>query len=117
MSDPTDTLAPKNPVFEEAWHAQVLAIADTMVQTGHFSAQQWAQELGRALADATATDKPDTTETYYLAALSALEALSAANTSITTSELGKRKSDWTNAYLHTVHGSPVTLDAAKAEKP
>ena len=31
------------PAFDEAWQAQVLAIADTLVQSGLYSASEWSQ--------------------------------------------------------------------------
>jgi hypothetical protein len=34
------------PAFDEAWQAQVLAIADSLVQNGMFSAGAWSEALG-----------------------------------------------------------------------
>ena len=103
---PDDPLAPDAPVFAEPWHAQVLAMADTMIAAGHIGATDWAETLGAALSDRA--DQPDTPDTYYAAALSALETL-AAQTGIGPSEQAKRKAAWEAAYLRTPHGQPVTL--------
>lgn len=111
MFAPDDPLAPPAPVFDEAWQAQVLAIADAMVTAGHFSATDWAERLGAELAAAAAAGRPDTLETYYLAALAALETL-ADRHGIPVSDQAARKEDWRRAYLDTPHGRPVTLGAA-----
>ena len=73
--DPLAPLAPLarrdgDPVFEEAWQAQALAMADCMVKTGAFSATDWAAALGRAVRA-----EDDTTGGYYRAVLAALETL------------------------------------------
>ena len=104
MFRPDDPLKPRDPVFDEAWQAQVLAIADTLVQAGRFSATDWADTLGAELRAAQAGGQPDTTETYYLAALAALEKLATTATDLTS-----RKEEWARAYLHTPHGDPVLL--------
>lgn len=109
MFQPENPLAPRDTVFDEAWQAQVLAIADTMVQAGRFSATDWAETLGAELRAADAAGKPDTTQTYYEAALAALERL----TPITGAELTERKADWTRAYQRTPHGQPVLLETGR----
>ncbi|MEP2780983.1 MAG: nitrile hydratase accessory protein [Pseudoruegeria sp.] len=96
-------------IFHEPWHAQVLAIADSLVQAGTFSANDWAQTLGLNIENANNMDAPDTAETYYNCALDALETLTAQATSITPETLSKRQNDWAKAYLATPHGQPVKL--------
>lgn len=105
LKRPDDALAPVAPVFQEAWHAQTLAAAYALEQAGSFSKADWAQALGAALAQADADGAPDTEETYYLAALQALETLAP----MAQSELEARKKAWEKAYLSTPHGSPVSL--------
>ena len=39
-------LTDQGPVFDEPWHAQILAIADGLVNSGAFSAIDWANALG-----------------------------------------------------------------------
>lgn len=106
MKTADDPLAPPSDAFEEAWQAQTLAIADTMVQAGHFSAEDWAQALGQELAQ---TDLPDTLNSYFLCALAALEKLAARHAILTPLELSARKAEWVEAYEKTPHGAPVTL--------
>lgn len=112
MFKPQDPLKPREATFEEAWQAQTLALADTMVQAGVFSANDWATTLGAALAEAEACQKPDTTETYYSCAIQALEQLVAESTTIGQGDLAARKDVWTRAYLATPHGQPVSLQAS-----
>ena len=114
MFRPENPFAPRDPVFEEAWQAQVLAIADSMVRAGRFSANDWAETLGTELARAEASGKPDTTGTYYEAALASLETLTTASTAITPLDLATRKADWTRAYQRTPHGQPVDLARARS---
>jgi nitrile hydratase accessory protein len=110
---PENPFAPRDPVFDEAWQAQVLAIADTMVQAGRFSATEWAETLGAGLRAAEAEGRPDTALTYYETALAALERLVTETTPITEADLVTRKADWTRAYDRTPHGQPVLLDRGR----
>ena len=115
MFRPENPLAPRDAIFDEAWQAQVLAIADTMVQAGRFSATAWAETLGAELRAAEAEGRPDTTQTYYEAALAALERLTTEATTITGAELARRKADWTRAFERTPHGQPVLLARGQGE--
>lgn len=108
---PDDPLAPNGPVFQEPWHAQVLAIADTMIRAGTFSGEDWAQTLGASLRAADAAGKPDTSDTYYACAVETLERLVAGHTGISADTLSERKETWARAYLATPHGQPVLLTA------
>lgn len=113
MFKPDDPFAPRDDVFQEAWHAQTLALADTMVNAGHFSANDWAKTLGAALKAADANGEPDNTETYYHCAIDALETLVAKGTSIDQPTMTDRKDKWERAYLATPHGRPVKLEAGE----
>lgn len=117
MFRPEDPFAPRGPAFDEPWQAQVLALAEAMVQEGHFSAGQWAEALGAALAGAEAAGAADTDETYYLAAVSSLENLAAARAGIALAEMAERKQAWVIAYEHTPHGQPVVLGAGTDHHP
>lgn len=97
------------PVFEEAWQAQTLAIADTLVQSGMFSASAWSEALGAALEEANKAGAPDTQETYYRSALNALESLIASHSEIDKKAMTGKRNDWEQAYLSTPHGMPVNL--------
>ena len=108
MQAPDDPLAPIGHSFAEPWHAQVLANAQALIRANSITAVDWAEALGAALKDAEAKGAPDTEETYYLAALSALEQV----TPLDSDALATRKSDWEDAYRQTPHGQPVALGHA-----
>ena len=97
------------PVFEEAWQAQVLGIADTLVRQGLFSAGQWSAALGAELRQAEASGAADDQQTYYRSALNALEALIAEHGGIDRDAMAAMRSAWEDAYLSTPHGQPVEL--------
>lgn len=105
MKAPEDPLAPYAHCFAEPWHAQTLATAHALIRAGQVTAGQWAETLGAALARAEETGRPDTEETYYLAALEALEEVAPLD----ATALAERKSAWKAAYLRTPHGKPVEL--------
>jgi nitrile hydratase accessory protein len=109
LFQPDDPLAPRESVFEEPWHAQALALADSLVRTGAFTAADWGESLGAALKAAEAQGLPDTTETYYMAVVDALEALSESRSGISEAARQRRRDAWKRAYLSTPHGQPVTL--------
>lgn len=106
---PEDPLTPPQPHFSEGWHAQALALADTMVRGGHFTATDWATTLGTMLTRSDASGAPDTEDTYYLAVLNAVEALTVCHTPIAETDLTVRKDAWAKAYHNTPHGKPVVL--------
>ncbi len=106
MFPPEDPLAPRGDVFAEPWHAQVLANAHALIRAGQISASEWAEALGAALARAEEEGAADTDETYYLAALEALETVGPLD----QATLSDRKSEWEAAYRRTAHGKPVVLD-------
>ena len=93
--------------FDEPWQAQLLALADTLCRQGAFRPAAWAGALGAALRRADAAGAPDNPETYYAAALDALEHLLTEAGLVTPAALAARQSDWRRAYLETPHGSPV----------
>jgi nitrile hydratase accessory protein len=106
---PEDPLAPREPAFVEPWHAQALALADSLVRAGAFTATEWGEALGAALKAVNARGLPDNTETYYTAVVEALETLSESRTGISEAERRHRHDAWKRAYLSTPHGHPVTL--------
>ena len=99
----------REPVFDELWQAQVLAMADAMVAARAFSAGEWSEALGRALKEAEAAGADDTSQTYYEAALRALEGLLAGSGAVPAQTLEERRAAWRDAYLSTPHGEPVEL--------
>jgi nitrile hydratase accessory protein len=111
LFQPEDPFAPPAAAFDEPWHAQVLALTDSLVRSGFFSANDWANVLGAELAQAEANGNPDTQDSYFNAALTALEKLLIRNALLSPEALSQRKLAWTEAYRQTPHGQPVTLDA------
>jgi nitrile hydratase accessory protein len=99
------------PTFAEPWQAEVLALAFALADRGVFSAAEWSKTLGAELRRAVASGAPDDHETYYAAALAALERLMAAAGGITANALSRRTEEWRRAYRHTPHGQPVELAA------
>jgi nitrile hydratase accessory protein len=97
--------------FDEAWQAEALAIADTLVQNGMFGAGAWSQALGAALREAEAQGADDDQATYYQCVLIALERLIAGNSEIDPQAMAAKRADWEQAYLSTPHGQPVKLGA------
>lgn len=96
--------------FAEPWEAQALALANELVRVGRFTASEWAHALGEAIRHAEQTVGPDDGSSYYHHVLSALEALATRKSIVTQSMLDARKKAWIEAYEHTPHGKPVTLE-------
>lgn len=97
------------PVFDEPWQAQVLAMADTLVTKGVIAPAAWSETLGKELEDAKLQGTPDNIATYYNAVLRALEHLLEAHGGISATEASARRDAWERAYLATPHGQPVEL--------
>jgi len=100
------------PAFDEPWQAQVLALADALAARGVFTRAAWSAALGAELRSAAARGAPDDSQSYYVAALAALEKLVAADGRITVRSLDERVETWRRAYHNTPHGQPVELAAA-----
>ncbi len=112
---PDDDLKPLldvdgDPVFDEPWQAQALAMADSLVQSGLFTAVEWSAELGRVLQQAKEQDEADNHDTYYRCVMLALENLIAGHSDIDVQSVDQKQKDWENAYRKTPHGMPVILE-------
>jgi nitrile hydratase accessory protein len=99
--------------FDELWQAEALAIADTLVQNGMFSAGTWSTALGEALRNAETDGASDDQQTYYQCVLVALEALIAQHSEIDRPAMESKRDDWEQAYLATPHGQPVKLASSE----
>ena len=97
------------PVFEEPWQAQVLAMADTLIASGVIGATLWSDTLGNELKKAQSLNADDDMTTYYQAALQALESLLDQQANISASDVSNKRDAWERAYLATPHGQPVNL--------
>ena len=105
------------PVFDEPWQAQALAVANSLVAQGLFSARDWSEALGAALRRAAADRAPDNSATYYEAVLAALEDLTNAGGAVTKEAMAARQEAWRQAYLKTPHGQPVALSGDATGRP
>lgn len=97
------------PLFTEAWQAQLLAMVDQMITDGLIPASLWSETLGQKLRDAIAEGKPDDIETYYSAALAAFETLLEQLPLLSMQSVDDTQKAWEQAYLNTPHGQPVIL--------
>jgi nitrile hydratase accessory protein len=98
------------PIFDEPWQAQVLAIADALSGAGAFSATEWSRVLGDEIRHAEESKAPDSAAIYYQAALNALERLLIGADITTPDAIADRQAAWARAYLATPHGQPVKLE-------
>ncbi len=114
MSRPDPAVAPLpakegEPIFAEAWEAEVLGLAYSLIEAGRITNAAWSDALGAARAAQVARGEVDTRQAYYLAAIEALEKVVEEAGLAKASELSERKADWTQAYETTPHGKPVVL--------
>lgn len=97
------------PIFAEAWEAEVLGLAYSLIEAGRITNAAWSEALGAARAAQMARGEVDTRESYYLAAIEALERVVEDAGMAQAREMTARKADWVSAYERTPHGQPVTL--------
>ena len=57
------------PVFDEPWQAQVLTMANSLIEQRAIEPEVWSEALGEALKRAEAEGEPDNVDTYYQAVL------------------------------------------------
>ena len=98
-------------MFEEAWQAEVLAIAQSLIDDGSISGADWANALGRALQAVQIEEGRDNVTGYYDAALIALENVVQDDCEVSGETLAQTREAWVNAYETTPHGHPVILKA------
>jgi len=98
------------PVFDEPWQAQVLAMVDTLIANGVIEASVWSDTLGSELKKAQLSGASDNITTYYKAVLQALEQLLDLYTEISETEVSNKRDAWEQAYRATPHGQPVKLE-------
>ena len=99
---------PEQP-FEQPWHAAAFALTVHLHERGLFSWTEWADSLARALADNSRAGNLDGGDDYYTAWLAALQRLLAEGGVTGEDEISAMMVAWTEAYLATPHGHPVTL--------
>lgn len=96
-------------MFAEPWQAEAFALADRLVEAGHFTAREWSDALGAEIKSAQARGDPDDGSTYYSHVLAALERLVVEKGLADRRTLTARKEAWAGAYRATPHGRPVVL--------
>lgn len=99
------------PGFEEPWQAELLAIAQQLVDRGLFTAGEWSEALGAERRRDAEGGGADSQTRYYEAALRALEALTVGAGALTGATIDRRQEQWHRAYEATPHGDPVLLEA------
>lgn len=97
------------PVFDAPWQASVMAMADALVTRGVVTPKAWSEALGAALKATQSEGAPDTAETYYKAALRALERVVEVHGGVSAAVVNERRDAWEAAYRATPHGEPVRL--------
>ena len=97
------------PVFDEAWQAQLLAMVDQMIGDGVFTNALWSETLGQKLKEAESRGQDDDIDTYYAAVLATFETLLAQSTEVSSDTITDKHQAWERAYLSTPHGQPVIL--------
>ena len=107
-------MSEQEPVFAEPWQAHAFALAVKLSEAGVFSWVEWSEELGAQLAAAARQGEPDDGSRYYDYWLAALERLVEDKGLAGSPALLTRKREWQEAYRHTPHGKPVTLQRAGA---
>lgn len=103
------------PVFAEPWQAQAFAMAVRLSAQGHFTWSEWAATLADELKSTADRGEPDDGSHYYEHWLAALERLVTAKALLNPDEMLGRKEAWADAYRHTPHGKPVTLQNASGD--
>ena len=73
-------------------------MADLLVQSGKISASRWTQILRAEIEAAKRARGADDFETFFRAALAALEQALAESGDIAGAELAERQSQWERAY-------------------
>src|SRR4029077_7548951 len=101
----------EGPVFTEPWEAHAFALAVHLSEAGCFSWPEWSRLLGQEIKSDQAADDPGSN--YYQHWLSALEQLCIRKGLVSDADLHRRREEWRQSYLHTPHGQPVELSAAK----
>ena len=97
------------PLFAEPWQAEVMALAQRLVEGGSIAAADWSRTLGEEIRKAAEAGERDEAATYYACVLRALERLALGRGLVNATELAETKQAWIEAYETTPHGRPVVL--------
>jgi nitrile hydratase accessory protein len=98
------------PVFAEPWQAQAFALVVALQEKGVFTADEWAQALGREIAEAVAEGGCREGSDYYERWCEALEHL-LIDKGLTSHEgIDALAASWARAAEATPHGEPIRLE-------
>jgi nitrile hydratase accessory protein len=103
------------PAFAEPWQAETMALAARLEEQGRFTAAQWSDMLGEEIRRGAGAGERDDAESYFSAALRALERLTIEGGMVDRQELTQMKQAWTEAYETTPHGQPVRLPGSASQ--
>ena len=97
--------------FTEPWHAELLAIAILLCETGRLDKSELSEVAGKVISDTGSSVGKSSSEDAFEAALSTLESVLAGNGIADRTEIDSALKEWRQAYLETPHGEPVKLSA------
>ena len=97
---------PEPPPFDEPWQAQAFAIAVALNERGLLDWREWTETLGPEIARGP---EESGNEAYFLAWLSALEAILVTKRMAGEAEIAGLAAAWRAAARATPHGKPITL--------
>lgn len=102
--------APPTPdaAFEAPWHGQVFALTVALNESGMFAWPEWASMFGARLAHEGADHPLDGSDDYYRVWVATLEEMVVAKGMCAPDALAGMKALWTEAFLTTPHGLPVS---------
>jgi nitrile hydratase accessory protein len=101
----------RGPVFKEPWEAHAFALAVRLSEAGCFSWAEWSAGLSQEIRSAQERDQVEVG--YYDLWLRALERICIEKGLVNAADMQRRKEEWRQAYLHTPHGKPIELSAAR----
>ena len=101
------------PTFREPWEAQAFSLVTALMESGLFTAEEWASTLGETIRQAQSEGDPDLGNTYYQHWLNALETLVLNKEICDRGEMADKFQQWRSAFLATPHGQPVSLETDK----
>lgn len=96
--------------FGAPWQAQVFAMTVSLVESGAFDWEQWAQALSQRITQAQLAGDSDDGTSYYIRWTEALEDMLEAHGMGQKHEIAALQQQWRAAAARTPHGQPITLE-------
>jgi nitrile hydratase accessory protein len=98
--------------FDEPWQADAFATVVHLTRSGDFSWNEWVKIFSAEIAEHPQTNEETISDAYYRQWLRSVEIAVGRYFGIQANSISARQSRWREAYLHTRHGNPVSLDNA-----